>query len=69
MFRMIKDYDLDVLEIFLEHLFELLIKNRGAVEHITELPAEDQTSIKDFLQKAKDKAEQHRQELHSKDHE
>lgn len=69
MFRMIKDYDLDVLEIFLEHLFELLIKNRGAVEHITELPAEDQTSIKDFLQKAKDKAEQHRQELQSKDHE
>lgn len=57
---MVKDYDLDQLQFFLEHLFELLIKYHGAVEHITELPAEDQATIKDFLQRAKEKAEQHR---------
>ena len=54
---MVKEFDLDVLESFLDHLFELLIKHRGAVEYITHLPGENQAAIKDFLQRAKDKAE------------
>lgn len=62
LFRMVRDYKLDQLEILLEHLFELLIQHHGMVEYITELPAEDQTVIKDFLQKAK-KAKDNRNEM------
>ena len=61
LFRMVRDYGLDQLEILLEHLFELLIQHHGMVEYITELPADDQTAIKDFLQKAK-KAKDNRHE-------
>jgi hypothetical protein len=68
-FRMVKSYDLDVLEIFLEHLFELLIKHHGALECITELPSEEQEIIKDFLQRAKNKAEEHHIEKAGKERE
>ena len=60
LFKMVKEYDLDILEVFIENLFQLLIQHHGAVEYITELEGEDQTAIKDFLQRAKDKQQLHK---------
>jgi hypothetical protein len=55
LFRMVKECDLDNMQIMLEHLFELLIRNHEVVEYITLLPEEDQSRIKDFVQKVKEK--------------
>jgi hypothetical protein len=53
LFRLVKQCDLDELQLLLEQLFELLIKNREIVEFITTLGEEDQFVIKEFLQRAK----------------
>ena len=42
----------------LEHLFELIIKNREVVEFITTLDQYHQAAIRDFLERAKEKGEQ-----------
>lgn len=38
-------------------MFELIIRNHKIVEFITFLPEEDQSRIKDFVQKVKEKTE------------
>ena len=53
MFRLVKDCDLDELQVLLEQLFQLLIRNHNVLEYITTLSQEDQLSIKDFLQRAR----------------
>jgi len=46
---------MDYLQVLLEHLFELIIRNHKIVEFITFLPEDDQSRIKDFVQKVKEK--------------
>lgn len=55
---------MDYLQVLLEHLFELIIRNHKIVEFITGLPEEDQSRIKDFVQKVKEKTELHLEERH-----
>ena len=59
---MVKECDLDNMQIMLEHLFELLIRNHEVVEYITLLPEEDQSRIKDFVQKVKEKTQLQQEE-------
>lgn len=57
LFRMVKHGDLDELQLLLEQLFQLIIRNHDILEFITTLGQEEQIIIKDFLQQARSKQE------------